>query len=209
MENTEDKLRDLHSNTAYKSHLEHWKNFWVDYNNEYPVENMTPGEQYTVTCRDFKRGLREQILFLRAAELDRSQDVLYLTNMQSLLGVIVTAAKRMNREDSDHEAVINRGVDHWDKDFERLCDKRIVKPLQLAFMILLNDNNRVLPSAEVDFEVAGILQRVLGVADILLSSDELPQDFGHITSGFPPDHERLSEVLPSEFDLVDDDADEF
>ncbi|KAJ5342337.1 hypothetical protein N7541_011461 [Penicillium brevicompactum] len=204
MEEPTDKIHDLHLNTAYISHQELWKTFWVDYHNEYPVENMTPGEQYTVTCRDFKRGLRAQILFLRAAELDRSQDVLYLTNMQSFLGVIITVAKRMHREDSDHEAVINRGVDHWDKDFERLCDEKILKPLKMAFMILLNDSNRALPCAEVDFQVAGILQRVLKVADILLSNDELPADFGHIHSGFPPDHERLSEVLPSDYDPVEE-----
>lgn len=184
------------------SHKEYWETFWSEYQDEYPVENMNPGKQYTATCHDFRKGLKQQIKFIRLEQLDREQNILYMTNMQRLLSQIVTVAKRMNREDPDHAAVISRGVDHWDREFERLCDDRIMYYLQQAFLILCKDSE-VRPSDRVGVRVVEILQHVLAVADVLLSDQELPDDFAYVSYGFPPDHERLFEVLPPDFDLPD------
>lgn len=192
----------LHESTGYQTHQEHWAAFWVDYQNEYPTENMHTGLQYTVTCQDFKLALEQHIMFLWAGDLDRGQDILYLTNMELLLRTIVGVAQRMNRENPDHPAVINRGVNHWDGEFERLCDERLRRPMGEAVTLLLRDD-RIFPSAEVDDQVAGILQGALGVANILLSDNELPKDFGHRVDGVSPDYERLSDVLPSDFGQVD------
>lgn len=190
----ENYLIDLYNSPGYKTHMKHWETYWADYRNEFPVENMRSGQQYTLTCGDFRRGLKEHVRFLRTAAFDRSQDILYMSNMQRLLGVIVDVAKRMNIEDSQHPAVLNRGVDHWDKEFELLCDKKLVLPMQKAFELLAKDN-RHWPSAEVDYEVAGILQRVLGIANFLLSNDKLPKGFGHREDSTPSVRERLSEAF--------------
>lgn len=186
--------------------IKDWETLWVEYQDAYPVENMSPGEQYTTKCRDFKQYLKRLILFLRQAKLDRKPDILYMTNMQHLLEHIINVAKRMNREDSDHAAVINRGVDYWDHEFERLCYDKIMHPLRHAFLVLCHDKNQVLPPAEVDYQVAKMLQGVLAIADVLLSDDELPKGFGYVAYGFPPDHEHLSDVLPGDFG-VDDNED--
>lgn len=132
---------------------------------------------------------------LHLAERDRRHDLLYFTNMQRMLDVIVDVAKRMNREDPDHAAVINRGVDHWDHEFGRLCDERIFGELE--------DSANGKSFAATHFEIAKRLLEVLVVADILLSDDELPDDFGYITYGFPPDHVRLSDELPADFGVDD------
>lgn len=183
--------------------IKDWETLWAEYQEEYPVENMSPGEQYTVKCRDFKQYLKQQILFLRRAELDHKSDILYMTNIQHLLEQIINVAKRMNREDSDHAAVINRGVDHWDREFERLCYDRIMHPLQQAFLVLYHGKNQGLPPKEVDYRVARMLQGVFAIANVLLSDDGLPQGFGYIAYGFPPDYERLSDVLPGDFGVDD------
>ena len=112
-------------------------------------------------------------MFLHCAQLDRHQDLLYVTNMQRMLEVIVDVAKRMNREDSDHTAVTNRGVDHWDLEFGRLCEQRLMISLKRVFDELRDDCVNDVPSAETDFEVVDIMQEILGVADVLLSDDEL------------------------------------
>lgn len=183
--------------------MKDWETIWAEYQEEYPIENMSPGEQYTAKCRDFKQYLKQQTLFLRQAELDRKPDILYMTNMQHLLEQIINVAKRMNREDSNHAAVINRGVDHWDHEFERLCHDRIMHPLRQTFLVLCQGINQVFSSAEVNYQVAKVLRGVLTIANVLLSDKELPKGFGYITHGFPPDYERLSDVLPGDFGVDD------
>ncbi|KAJ5855632.1 uncharacterized protein N7529_009576 [Penicillium soppii] len=189
------------------SRTEYWDTFWTSYLTNHPTENMNPGEQYSAACHEFRKGLTDQVMLLHIARIDRHQAPLYLTNMQRLLGVIIDVAKRMNREDPDHPAVINRGVDHWDSEFGRLCDERIMDPLIRVFDELDGEHGGSIdvrghgsddvPSGETDFHVAGFLQGIQSVANILLSDDELPEDFGYVDYGFPPDHMRLSDELPS------------
>jgi hypothetical protein len=119
-----------------------------------------------------------------------------------MLDVIIHVAKRMNREDPDHAAVINRGVDHWDHEFGRLCDDRIMAPLKRIFREL-EDSINGKSFVDTYFEIAELLLEVLVVADVLLSDDELPDDFGYIAHGFPPDHVRLSDELPADFGVDD------
>jgi hypothetical protein len=137
----------------------------------------------------------DHTLYLRR---DHHHNLLYVTNMQRMLDVIIDAGKRMNWEDAGHAAVINRGVDHWDREFGRLCSERIMDPLKRVFGELENQRRSFTFLAFTDNTAVRLLQ-ILSVADVLLSDDELPGGFAFVNYGFPPDHVWLSDELSLDF----------